>query len=123
MNIADIYNDRIMKPYPQLLHLQNYAGLLQCSSGMKRINVIGMEHMCSICRAPGGQQVEQASEVTIITSHTNTAYATHVCATAEAGVMRAMSANGIVFVFACIGMKSQSSGNGQLFRCLWIEFL
>ncbi len=120
MTITDIYNDRIMKPYLQLLLLQNYAGLLQCSLGMKHINVIGKVHMLSICRAPGGRQVQHACWVTIITSHANTAYAVHVCAPAEAGVMQAMSANGIVCVFVCIGMKRKSNGNRQLFRCLWI---
>ncbi len=107
-----------MKPYLQLLLLQNYAGLLQCSLGMKHINVIGKVHMLSICRAPGGRQVQHACWVTIITSHAKTAYSVHVCAPEEAGVMQAMSANGIVCVFACIGLKRKRNGNRQLFRCL-----
>lgn len=65
---------------------------------MKGINVISMEHMHSICRAPGGQQVQQASGVSIITSHTNQAYVVHVCETAEAGVIQGISTNKIVCV-------------------------
>lgn len=103
MTIADIYNHRIMKPYPQLLLLQNYAGLLQCSLGMKHLNVIGKEHMRSICRAPGGRQVQQACGVTFITSYVNSVYAVHVCALAEPGVMQAMSANGIVMCLRVLG--------------------
>lgn len=58
-----------------------------------------MGHMRSICRAPGGQQVQQAPGVTIITSHTNTAHAVHVCVTAEAGVMQNVSANVCVCMY------------------------